>query len=157
MHLRIGLVLLGLLAACTEPRAPSPLAPPLSEPERIAADWLGTWRGSVEGMDAAGPFGPRPTELSVRLDVPADSTCLGCVTIRLDPWFARSGLRIDASTTAAFAYEENGVERSLQLDRFSGGDGVGNVLRGTLRVQETMPTTGDGVRVRAMLVVERAP
>lgn len=77
---------------------------------------------------------PEGVTLSIRLD--ADSVrleaCPTCMTIRLDTLFVLENVDPVSLVSLEVTYTSDGVRRTLQLDRYSGSGGIGNVMNGRL-------------------------
>ena len=115
----------------------------MNGPLDIALGSIGLYDGS--GEVNVGADRQQATDLVLRIALDADSiasaSCAACVTVILDPWFARGNLQLGGGADAAVSYEEEGVVRSLTFNKFSGGGQIANVLIVKLR-HETAPSPG---------------
>jgi hypothetical protein len=76
-----------------------------------------------------------------------DARCARCVTVTLDTLFALSNVNPDSEVGILMQYRVGGARRTLWLDRYSGGGGVGNVLAARLVID----TEGEGTDVEYLL------
>ena len=104
---------------------------------------MGFYDGS--GEVTVGANRQETTDLVLRIALDADSISSGshpaCVTVILDPWFARGNLLISTGSEATLSYSEDRVIRSLNLNRFSAAGQTANVLLVKLR-HETLSSQG---------------
>lgn len=149
LNRRVALSVVMSLAGC----AIDPVASSYEEGEGqdeqllIALAWVGLYDGS--GEVTVGADRQNVSNLVLRIALDADSlasgSCPSCLTVILDPWFARGNLQIVTGSEAALSYSEDGVVRSLNINRFSTSGQTANVLTVKLR-HETVPVSGVFVR-----------
>jgi hypothetical protein len=104
------------------------------EGDPTANPWLGLYEGAGRGSLAGAEVMPEgvmlliwPDADSVRVD-----TCARCFTVRLDTLFTLANVSPGSTVSLDLQYSDNGVQRSLRLDRYSGRGGIGNVVAATL-------------------------
>ena len=143
---RASLSVVVLLAGCTSDAAAPSNPGGGQEPEgplAIALGWVGLYDGG--GVVTVGEERQEATDLVLRIALDTDSiasaSCPACVTVILDPWFAKGNLRIATGSEAALTYELEEVVRSLTINKFSAGGQTANVLTARLR-HETVPSAG---------------
>jgi len=95
-----------------------------------ASAWLGVYEGSGSGLVSGDPVDVAIARLTVRLDPAAvrDENCPRCVTVELDTLFVLNNVAPLGQSSLTLSYGDGTLRRSLRLDRYSGGGGVGNVV-----------------------------
>ncbi len=141
-------------SSCTStPAAPDPGKP--GDPRPVTLDWVGRYTGSGSGVRHGSAVEAEPVELLIAFDDPADPECAACVTVTLDDYFQQANLSPQTATAATWVYLDEGVTRSLSLEKFSAGATPGTVLIGALRLTEPDGAGGTRVLVAVDLVLER--
>lgn len=141
---------LALAAACTE----LPSAPVGNDMQAQTLDpalgWVGIYDGWGEGVDQGTEFAVDSITMRIAFDADSVSAanCPYCVTLEFDPWFSRANLQFEFGSEAFFSYTEGDTVRSLSIQRFSGGNRVGNALLVKLILERT-PQAGGGTLVDA--------
>lgn len=92
--------------------------------------WLGIYEGSGTGLVSGDPIDIASARLTVRLDPASvrDERCPRCVTVELDTLFALSNVDPVSQVSLTLSYRAGTLRRSLRMDRYSGGGGIGNVV-----------------------------
>lgn len=114
-----------------------------AEGEPWSNPWLGVYQGDGRGAIAGTEVMPAGVSLTIRPD--ADSvrieSCSGCVTVRLDTLFLQVNVPPVSLVSLEMAHTADGIQRSLRLDRYSAGGGIGNVVNANLSLSGAL--TGD--------------
>ena len=138
----VGLLIAGASTSCVD-RPPLGLEPgePASVEELIAASWVGQWEGWGVLTEAGEPM--NVADLNMRISFDADSIrkadCSECLTVAFEPWFHAGNLPFTQGDAAFLQYTEDGIIRSLTLQRFSGGGSTANSLLVKLRHERPDP------------------
>lgn len=115
----------------------------------VTSAWLGVYEGVGMGTLGGNPVSAARGQLTVRLDADSarDARCARCVTVTLDTLFALVNVNPDSEVGILMQYRAGGARRTLQLDRYSGGGGIGNVLTARLVID----TEGDRTNLEYLL------
>ena len=131
------LLAVGVAGGCSGPEPLVGELDPAAESLVLAQAWIGEFLGAGEGEVLGQPFQTPSARLTVAFD--ADSVrrhdCPYCVTVTLDTVFARTNVTVWDPVRLDLRYESEGVERTLVLDRFSGGGGTASVLQGRVVIR----------------------
>jgi hypothetical protein len=149
---RIGWpVLVYLAAAACEPDGAAVFRPDPRSPlgQDVTSAWLGVYEGTGMGTLAGVSVSDSRAQLTVRLDADSvsDPRCVRCLTVTLDTFFVLANVNPDSEVDLLMQYRAGGARRTLRLDRYSGGGGIGNVLTARLVID----TEGDGTNLEYLL------
>lgn len=144
---RTRLALLAALATgCTDPTGSGTTDAFPEVPETYGHTWLGIWEGTATGSVGGAEYWSAAARLTVSPD--ADSvridSCPECVTVTLDTLFALANVLLLDPVEISVTYADETFERTLRLDRFSGGGGTANVAHGPLTLEAAVQHASGG-------------
>lgn len=148
------LLVAGVPSACAEGSRTAPELELLPAPDP-ALSWIGDWVGSGSGEAVGMPWEQTGLVLEVRLDAPPVTLpeCPYCLTVTLDDTlFAGMNLPAPSPVELHLTSEKDGVVRTLDGFRYSGGGGTANVLEATLLAVDA---TGDTLLSAQLLLTVR--
>ena len=108
----------------------------LTEEELIPFAWVGTYRGTGNGVIGGVSVTLPNSSMSISFDADGVATerCPQCVTIVVDTLFVLANVGLDDPVRLDVQYVRGATRHRLILGRFSNGstDGTGSVLQGSL-------------------------